>query len=194
MRKVVYVTSISVDGYIESASGDQSWVVPDAELHRHFNAMESGFDTHLYGRRFYELMTAYWPDADNNPAAPAHEAEYARIWKSVPKVVFSKTLERADWNARLVKGDALEEVARLKSDDGKDMSIGGTALASSLAAAGLIDEYRLYLVPIVLGAGTPMLQRVRRPIHLELLATQTFASGVMLLRYRSARQTGMHSS
>ena len=115
--------------------------------------MEHAFDMHLYGRRFYELMAAYWPTADDDPAAPAYEVEYARIWKSVPKVVFSKTLERVSWNARLVNGNALEEVARLKAQPGKDMSIGGTTLASSLAAAGLIDEYRLYVVSIVLGAG-----------------------------------------
>jgi dihydrofolate reductase len=175
---------MSVDGYIEAASGDQSWVVPDEELHRHFNAMESAFDTHLYGRRFYELMAAYWPTADHNPSAPAYEVEYARIWKNVPKVVFSKTLERLDWNARLVKGDALEEVARLKAQPGKDMSIGGTALASTLAAARLIDEYRFYVVPVVLGAGTRLFQHMRAPINLALVETQQFTSGVILLKYR----------
>ncbi len=99
MRKVVYMTSLSVDGYIEADSGDPAWLVPDEELHRHFNDLESSIDTHLYGRRFYELMAAYWPAAAENPSAPSYEVEYARIWKNVPKVVFSATLDRVGWNA-----------------------------------------------------------------------------------------------
>ena len=107
----------------------------------------------------------------------------------MPKVVFSKTLERVNWNARLVNGNAPEEVARLKAQLGKDMSIGGTTLASSLAAAGLIDEYRLYVVPIVLGAGTRMFQHVNVPINLAPVETLEFTSGVILLKYRHQRET-----
>lgn len=184
MRNVVYMTSLSVDGYIEADSGDPAWLVPDEELHRHLNDLESSIDTHLYGRRFYELMAAYWPAADENPSAPAYEVEYARIWKSVPKVVFSRTLQRADWNSRLVKGDALEEVARLKEQPGKNMSIGGTALASALAESGLIDEFRVYIVPIILGGGVPMFRQLRARINVALVEVQKFTSGVVLLRYR----------
>src|SRR5262249_5319519 len=103
MRNVIHMTSLSVDGYIEAASGDTGWLIPDEELPRHLNDLESSIDTHLYGRRFYELMAAYWPTADENPSAPRYEVEYARIWKSVTKVVFSKTLQRVDWNSRLVR-------------------------------------------------------------------------------------------
>ena len=183
MRRVVYMTSPSVDGYIDSISGDPTWAVPDEELHRHFNELESPIDMHLYERRFYELMAAYWPTVDENPSAPSYEVEYAKIWKSVPKVVFSNTLERVGWNARLFKGDAAEEVARLKKLAGKNLSIGDSMLASTLARHGLIDEYRTYVVPIILGAGKPMFQIPDR-INLSLIETRRFSPGVVLLHYR----------
>src|SRR5262249_16990376 len=129
--------------------------------------VESSIGTHLYGRRFYELMAGYWLAVDET-SAPSFEVEYARIWKRVPKVVFSKTLDRVGWNARLFKGDAAQEVARLKEQSGKNLSIGGAALASTLAEQGLIDEYRLYVVPIMLGGGKPMFQLQHR-IKLSLV-------------------------
>ena len=88
MRKVTYAMSVSLDGYIKAADGDQSWAFPDAELHRYFNQRESTLSAVLYGRRLYEDMVAFWPTADENPAAPPEEIEYAHIWKSIPKVVF----------------------------------------------------------------------------------------------------------
>ena len=153
MRKLVYATSLSLDGYIDAEAGDPSWVVPDEELHRHFNEIERETDTLLYGRRMYELMAGYWPTADQDPSAPAVIVEYAQLWKPIPKVVFSSTLESVDWNSRLVRGDAVIEVAKLKAQPGRSMGVGGLSLASSLASAGLIDEYRLYYVPIFLGSG-----------------------------------------
>jgi dihydrofolate reductase len=132
----------------------------------------------------YELMAAYWPTVDEKPSAPEYEVEYARIWKSVPKIVFSRTLHRVDWNSRLVRGDALEEVARLKEHPGKSVSIGGARLASTLAEGGLIDEYRLYITPIILGGGKSMFRQLRDRINVSLVDVQKFASDVVLLRYR----------
>jgi dihydrofolate reductase len=186
MRKVVFVVSLSLDGYIEAAGGDQRWAVPDADLHRHFNALERDIDTHLYGRRMYELMADYWPTADQHPAAPPWEVDYAEIWKAVPKVVFSTTLETVTWNARLVKSDALTEVARLKAQPGKRMSVGGLALASALAGAGQIDEYCFYYVPILLGAGTAAFGQLARRVPLRPIETRTFTSGTMLVRCEPA--------
>ena len=182
MRKVIYMTSLSLDGYIEAATGDQSWALPDEELHRHFNDLEQEIDTHLYGRRMYELMVAYWPTADQNPSAPPYEADYARIWKAVPKVVFSKSLEEVGWNSRLVKEDARVEVARLKALPGKNLSVGGLTLASDLAAAGLIDEYCLYFVPILLGSGKVAFAKLSQRVRLQPVETHTFRSGTVLLR------------
>ena len=115
MRKVIYAMSVSLDGFIEAANGDLSWSDPDEELHRHFNERESEIDIHFYGRRLYENMAAYWGTADQNPSAPQHEIEYARIWQNMPKVVFSTTLDRVRWNSRLVRGDIPGEVNRLKA-------------------------------------------------------------------------------
>ena len=182
MRKLVYATSLSLDGYIDASAGDPSWMVPDEELHRHFNDLEREIDTQLYGRRMYELMAGYWPTADQDPSAPDVILEYARIWKPIPKVVFSSTLESVGWNSRLVRGDAVAEVARLKAQPGGPMSVGGLILASSLASAGLIDEYRLYYVPIFLGSGTAAFSRIQNRVRLKLVGTRTFSSGTVLLR------------
>lgn len=190
MRNVIYVTSISLDGYIGAENGDSSWVIPDEELHRHFNEQEALFDMHLYGRRMYELMAAYWPTVEENPAAPVYEIEYAQIWKQMPKVVFSQTLDHVDWNARLVASDAVAEVARLKQQPGKAMYIGGSALATNLADHDLIDEYHLYVMPTILGAGVPLFPRLRERLQLELFDMQRFTSGVALLKYRRVESVG----
>lgn len=183
MRKLVYSTSLSLDGYIDSAAGDPNWVVPDEELHRHFNDVEREIDTLLYGRRMYELMAGYWPTADQDPSAPGVIVEYAQIWKPVPKVVFSATLERVDWNSRLIRGEAVAEVARLKAQpSGGPLGVGGLLLASALASAGLIDEYRLYYVPIFLGSGTAAFSEIQNRVKLKPIETRTFSSGTVLLR------------
>ena len=183
MRKLVYSTSLSLDGYIDSAAGDPSWVVPDEELHRHFNDVEREVDTLLYGRRMYEIMAGYWPTADQDPSAPGAIVEYAQIWKPVPKVVFSSTLEGVDWNSRLIRGDAVAEVARLKAQPGGgSIGVGGLLLASALASAGLIDEYRLYYVPIFLGSGTAAFSQIQNSVRLKPVETRTFSSGTVLLR------------
>jgi dihydrofolate reductase len=104
MRKVIYAMSVSLDGFIEAVNEDLSWSVPDEELHQHFNDLESMIDTHLYGRRLYEIMAAYWPTADENPSAPKVEIEYAHIWKNKPKIVFRRPSLRSSgmpgWSGR----------------------------------------------------------------------------------------------
>lgn len=185
MREVIYFTSVSVDGFIGSDSGDDSWVVPDEELHRHFNDLEAAVDTHLYGRRMYEIMAGFWPTAEDEPGMPDYVLEYARIWKPMPKVVFSQTLREVGWNSRLFSGDACGEVARLKQLPGLNMSVGGCQLAASLAQAGLIDEYRIYVMPTIVGSGTPMFSALGRHIALEPVEVRRFSGGAVLLRYRA---------
>jgi dihydrofolate reductase len=185
MRDVVYVASISVDGFLGSEDGDDAWVVPDPELHRHFNELDSSFDCHLYGRRMYELMTDYWPTAAERPGAPDYEVEYAGIWKAMPKVVFSKSLRHVEWNSRLVGGDAIAEVARLKQEPGGSMGIGGAVLATSLAQNALIDEFRFYVMPTIVGSGTPIFRALGRHIDLATLEVRRFTAGAVLLRYRA---------
>jgi dihydrofolate reductase len=186
MRKVIYGMSISLDGFIEAPGGDLSWSVPDEELHQHFNERESTFDIHLYGRRLYEIMAAYWPTADENPQASKVEIEYARIWKRIPNVVFSQTLDQVGWNSRLFRGDIAAEVKRLKELPGKDMVVGGAGLAASFMQLGLIDEYWLYLRPVILGGGKAMFSPLPDRINLQLVETRQFKCGVSLLRYQRA--------
>jgi dihydrofolate reductase len=183
MRKVIYSMGVSLDGFIAGPNGEIDWSAPDEELHRFHNQQTREIGTHLCGRRLYEVM-AYWETADQNPSAAEQELEFARIWKSLPKIVFSKTLEKVEGNARLVRNGVAEEVARLKEQPGKDLAVGGASLASTLIELGLVDEYRLFVSPVVLGGGTPYFPALEDPINLELVETQTFGSRVVYVRYR----------
>jgi dihydrofolate reductase len=163
MGKVIYSMMVSLDGFIEGPNQELDWAIIDAELHQFVNDQQSEIDTYLYGRRTYEVMIAYWPTADANPSAPAFEVEYARIWKEMPKVVFSRTLDAVEWNSRLVRDNVTAEVTMLKEQPGKDLAVGGASIAATLMQLGLIDEDRT---------------------NLQLVATRTFGTGVVYLRYR----------
>jgi dihydrofolate reductase len=183
MRKLTYPMAVSLDGYIAGPSGEGEWAAPDEELHRFHNEQARELGLHLLGRRLYEVM-AYWETAEErNPSAPKHELEFARIWKELPKIVYSKTLETVEGNTTLSGGDPVEEVLELKRRPGADIGVGGAALASTLTAHGLIDEYRLFVTPVVLGGGKPFFAG-DTPMDLELVETRTFGSRVVYLRYR----------
>ena len=186
MRKIIFAMSVSVDGFIETASGDISWTAPDPKLQQHFIDRESAIDTHLYGRRLYETMVAYWPTADENPSAPKFDIEYARIWKKQRVIVFSKTLAHVSGHCQLFRGNISEEINRLKAQPGKNMFVGGPNLASTFMKLGLIDEYWLYIHPVLLGGGTPLFRTPGDTVKLRLLETHPFGSGVVLLRYQRA--------
>lgn len=184
MRKLIYSMGVSLDGFIADPNGEIDWSVPDEELHRFHNQHVRELDVHLCGRRLYEVML-YWETAEENESAPEYELEFARIWKATPRIVFSRTLEKVEGNARLATGDPAEEVARLKEEPGKDLAVGGAGLASTLVKLGLVDEYRLFVHPVVLGGGTPYFPYVEARIDLELEETRTFeGSRVVYLRYR----------
>jgi dihydrofolate reductase len=185
MRNLIYSMGVSLDGFIAGPNGEIDWSAPDEELHRFHNQQTREMGAHLCGRRLYEEML-YWETADENPSAAEHELEFARIWKNQPKIVFSKTLEQVEGNARLVRDSVAEEVAKLKEQPGRDLSVGGAGLASTLVKLDLVDEYRLFVSPVVLGGGTPYLPALEERINLELVETQTFGSRVVYLRYRRA--------
>ena len=183
MRDLIYSMSVSLDGYIAGPDGEIDWGAPDAERHRFHNEQTREIGAHLLGRRLYETML-YWETAEENPSLPEHELEFARIWKDLPKIVFSKTLEKVEGNARLVRDGVAEEVAKLKEQPGKDLAVGGAGLASACMKLGLIDEYRQFVSPVVLGGGTPYFPALDERINLELVETRTFGSRVVYLRYR----------
>jgi dihydrofolate reductase len=183
VRKLIYSFGVSLDGFIAGPGGDIDWSAPDEELHRFHNQQARELGAHLYGRRLYEVMR-YWETADENPSAPEHVLEFARIWKDTPKIVFSKTLEKVEGNARLVRDGVAEEVAELKQQPGKDLAVGGAGLAATCIKLGLVDEYRLFVSPVVLGSGTPYFPALDERIDLELVETRTFGSRVVYVRYR----------
>jgi dihydrofolate reductase len=185
MRKLIYSMAVSLDGYIAGPGGEIDWSGPDEELHRFHNRQTLDLGAHLCGRRLYEEML-YWETAHENPASSEYSLEFARIWQALPKIVFSTTLESVEGNARLATGGVAEEVAALKQQPGKDLAVGGAALASACIALGLVDEYGLFVSPVVLGGGTPFFPALEERIGLELVETRTFGSRVVYVRYRRA--------
>ena len=186
MRKLIYSMMVSLDGFVEGPSRELDWHLIDAELHQFVNEQQGEIDTYLYGRRLYELMAEYWPTADADPSAPEYEAEFARSWKAMPKIVFSKTLDEVGWNSRLVRAITPEETTKMKRSPGRDVSVGGATIAATFMRLGLIDEYQLFVHPVVLGAGTPFFPALEKPITLRLAEKRLFHSGVVYLRYQRA--------
>jgi dihydrofolate reductase len=183
MRKVIYSMSVSLDGFIAGPNGEIDWTAPDEELHRFHNQQVREIGVHFCGRRLYEEMV-YWEAVGENPSIADYELEFARIWKNLPKIVFSKTLEKVEGNARLVRSGVASEVAGLKEKPGRDLAVGGAGLASAFIKLGLIDEFRLFISPVVLGGGTPYFPALDERINLELVETRTFGSRVVYVRYR----------
>ncbi len=183
MRKLTYGFTVSLDGFVEGIDGDLSWGNPSADLFRHQVEQERLVETHLYGRRLYQLMQAYWPTADQDPKASEDVREYARLWRDRHTIVFSRTLTEVKGNSELFVGDLAEGIRALKSRPGRDINIGGPTLAASVIPLGLIDEYRVYIRPIILGAGKSMFPWLKERIALELVETQRFDEGVVMLKY-----------
>lgn len=186
MRPVIYSMGVSLDGFIADPAGAIDWSVPDAELHRFHNEQAREVGVQIHGRRLYEAMR-YWETAGEDPAAPAEVREFARIWRDTPRIVVSRTLERAQGGARLCSGDAAAELAALTASPGGPIAVGGAGLAATFAQADLIDEYRMFVSPVLLGGGTPYLPPLPDRLELELLETRTFGSRVVYLRYGRVR-------
>ncbi|MEU9481708.1 dihydrofolate reductase family protein [Streptomyces sp. NPDC048191] len=187
MRSVTYSMSVSLDGYIVGPDGGFNWTVPDEEVFRLATDEVREVGVHLLGRRLYETML-YWETADQNPSLAFSTLEFAGIWKSLPKVVFSTTLSAVQGNARLARGGLAEEIERLRAAPGKGhIAIGGATLAAEAAALDLIDEYRARVYPVLVGGGIPFFPQRERRVDLELVDTRTFSSGAVYLRYRVVR-------
>ncbi|MFD8495399.1 dihydrofolate reductase family protein [Amycolatopsis sp. NPDC059657] len=182
MRKIILQMSVSIDGFFEGPRREIDWHRVDDDLHRHFNTELAAMGAFLDGRRTYELMAGYWPTADRDPSATEPIAEFARIWRKMPKIVFSRTLHRADWNTTVAREVVVDDIMDLKSRAGGDLALGGAELAATFRELDLIDEYRIYVHPVVLGQGKPLFSGHR--LDLDLVETRPFANGVVLLRYQ----------
>jgi dihydrofolate reductase len=172
---------VSLDGFIAAPGGDIGWATPDEELHRFHNQQAREVGVQLYGRRLYEVMT-FWETAEERESDPVL-IEFARIWKDTPKFVFSKTLDQVEGNATLVSDDAAGVVAGLKEQPGNELAVGGAGLAATFIERGMVDEYRLFVIPVVIGGGTPFFPALEERIDLVLAETRTFGSRVVYLRY-----------
>jgi dihydrofolate reductase len=183
MRKLVLSMGVSLDGLVARPARSEAggWGLPpeDPALKERKLGWMNDVGLHLMGRNTYEEMAAFWPVSDDPYAAPMNE---------IPKVVFSRTLERAEWpDSQIARGDLAQEIATLKREPGKDMlAWGGAALAQSLSRLGLVDEYRLILQPVALGEGLPLFQDLTAPLRLELVDAQTYPTGATLHIYRPA--------
>ena len=183
MSKLIYSMLASLDGYVEDAQGAFDWAAPDDEVHAFANELERQIATHLYGRRMYETMR-FWESA---PDLPPVQREYAEIWRAADKVVYSRTLaEPSSGRTRIEPEFDPEAVRRLKADSPGDLGVGGPELAAQAIAAGLVDEYHLFLVPVVVGGGKRALPEGVR-LDLELRAERRFADGTVYLQYGTGR-------
>jgi dihydrofolate reductase len=179
MRRLILQISVSIDGYVAALDGSRPWGLgqEDEAAKRWKLDSVTRAGAHVMGRVTYEQMAADWPTSTS---------EYARPMNDIPKIVFSKSLRRADWaETRIVAGDLSEEIARLKREGGGDLiAHGGASFAQSLSRLRLVDEYRLVIQPAALGAGLPLFKNLEAPLHLELVEATTYASGVAIHVYR----------
>ena len=186
MRKLILSKGVTLDGLVARSGhkGAAGWGVPldDPALKERKLGWMRDVDLHLMGRNAYEEMSEFWPVSDDAYAAPMNE---------IPKVVFSRSLQRAEWaDSRIARGELDEEIATLKREPGRDMlAWGGAAFAQSLSRLGLVDEYRLILHPVALGEGLPLFKGLAAPLTLELVEAQTYPTGASLHVYRPALAT-----
>jgi dihydrofolate reductase len=183
MGTLTYGMNVSADGYIADASGGIDWSAPSDELHRYWNDVERDTALAFYGRRLYDLMSDFWPTADEHPDADPTTVDFAGIWRAMPKVVFSQTLDAVGWNSRLERGDPVEVVRRLKAETDGQLTVAGATLAAPIVRAGLVDEFRLVIAPTAVGGGTPFFPPLPSRISLRLTENRTFPGGAVLLRY-----------
>lgn len=196
MRKVILWMMVSLDGFIEGPNQELDWHRVDEDLHTHINDGLRGAAAFLYGRTSYELMAEFWPTADADPAIP-QVAEFARIWRDTPKVVFSTTMQQAGWNTRVVHGDIAAEIEALRArpsdsandgaNDGDLILLGGAGITASLGSLDLIDEYHLFVHPVLLGSGGRLLPELPKRTDLTLIGTRQFNDGVLMVHYGRRR-------
>ena len=182
MRKVVFAINITTDGYCNHTD-----MIADDEVHEYHARLLRNANLLLFGRITYQLMVPYWPDVAKNKSETEATNEFARVFDSLDKVVFSTTLKHVEGNnARLLRADVAEEVLALKQQPGKDISIGSLSIASQLSDRGLIDEYRFVIHPVVAGKGPRLFETVKPQdrLQLDFIGSQTFQSGIVALHYR----------
>jgi dihydrofolate reductase len=180
MGKLIYCMNLSIDGFIATVDRSLEWTTVDDEIHSWFNDHARGVQASLYGRRLWEVMSDFWPTGETDPSSTEVMREFARIWNRTPKIVFSSSLDRVDHGARLVRGDIGEVLADVRREFDGDLEVGGANLAGQFVRRGLVDEYRLVIHPVVLGAGIPFWPELDVPLRLRQIDEHRFSSGTEL--------------
>jgi dihydrofolate reductase len=185
MGQIVAVMSVSVDGFMEGSNREIDWALVDEEVHSHFNEVLGRAGTFLEGRVTYLMMAEFWPTADSDPDSTPAMVEFASIWRDKPKVVFSTTLEQAGWDTTIMRTVDPETIRELQARYEGDVIVGGGDTVAAFLEHDLIDEFRVYVHPVAIGAGKPFFPPGRH-MALELIDTHRFGNGVVLLHYRRA--------
>jgi len=190
MRKLISFTHISLDGFVAGPNGEMNWIKVDEEIFDHVGVRIGEGDTALYGRVTYQMMENYWPNAGKEPDASKHDIEHSRWYKQVRKIVLSKTLRVEDLiNTTVINDNLLERINEIKQQQGPDILVFGSPRAThALIQQGLIDGYWLFVNPIILGQGIPLFVDIKEKIHLQLVSSRQFASGVTELNYTVEKQ------
>ena len=182
MGKLIYSMIVSLDGYVADDSGNFDWAEPDASLHSFINDLERSVGTYLYGRRMYEVMSWWESVGDTNDIRP-HIQDFAKLWCAADKVIYSATLAAVSTaSTRIEREFDTAAVAKMRAESERDISIGGPTLATAAIAAGLVDEYQLYIAPVIVGSGLRAFLGGARQ-DLELLGERRFESGFVYLNY-----------
>jgi dihydrofolate reductase len=184
MRRIIVSNYVTLDGFFAGPKGEIDWFVWDEETAECMKGLLGSIDTILFGRVTYELMAGYWP------TATAEDPIITNFMNNAPKIVFSRTLARADWkNTEVVKEINKDEVSKMKQRPGRDMVIFGSgSIVSAFAQSGVIDDYRIFVNPVVLGRGKPLFQGLKERLKLKLSGTKAFHNGVVLLHYEPERK------
>ncbi len=184
MAKLIYLAITSLDGYVADEDGIFDWAAPDEEVHRVVNDLEQSVGTYLYGHRMYEVMVV-WETMHTRAGQPPVVQDFARLWQAADKIVYSTTLETvASSRTRIERDFDPDAVQQIKATAGRDITVGGPDLAAQAIKAGLVDEYHLFVAPIVVGGGTQSLPTKVR-LTLDLLDERRFGNGVVYLHYRA---------
>ena len=186
MREIIYMVHTSLDGCIEGPNGEFDWPLMGPELSAYSQELTARAGEFGYGRKVWEMMSSFWPTAESVSDHP-HDIAFAPVWRETPKVVFSRTLEKADWNTRVLSGDLATEVAALKAEDTKDLVVmGGAELSGELSRLGLIDEYLVFVHPVVLGGSKRPFAEGAERLGLTLVESRVIDGQVVMLRHRRA--------
>jgi dihydrofolate reductase len=187
MRRIVVHMGVSLDGFFEGPDHDISWHLVDDEQHTYINEYLATTSAFLFGRVTHQLMADFWPTADEDPGASGPMKEFTGIYRRIPRIVFSRTLERDEWATQVLPEVDPEQIRALQQQPGGDMTVGGADLIGTFRRHDLIDEYRLYVNPVLLGRGRQLFGPADAPTDLELVETRRFGNGVVLLRHARRR-------